>query len=109
MTVTPTVAELRLNISASQCFTDPAAAAEVAVIHHNTDLNFISVLTAEGLRREDARGSVEETGPSTGRAFGYPAHSSTIPAPVIPPSCSSGGLSQPQQEEKEFRSGIGNE
>jgi len=62
------------------------------------------VRPAEGLPREDARGSAEETRPSAGRALGHPAHPSTIHAPVLPPS--GGGLPQPQQEEKEFGSGT---
>lgn len=68
------------------------------------ELTFSSLFTAEGLPREDDRRSPEETRPSTRRALSYPAYSSTIHAPVVPPGCR--GLSQPQQKEKEYRSGM---
>lgn len=91
------------NISAKKCFwTDTSVVALVIFICHNPD-PFIFLHTAEGIPREDARGSAEETGPSIGGTLCYPAHSSAITAPVLSPS--SRGLSQPQQEEKEFGSG----
>lgn len=83
-----------------ECFSTDAAVAAVVLTCPD---RLIFLHTAEGLPREDARGSAEETRPPTGGTLCYPAHSAAITASVLSPSCR--GLSQPQQEEKEFRSG----